>query len=176
MSQAPDLSEYSKEYIREALGPVRHNLTLAIYHSSNYFNLGSIIRLSHGFLCKEIIAIDCDDFYKKATMGTHKWENIRHVTLKEFTEQTQHRNVVAFDRRPDLETKNLYEYDYPDDPILLFGSEKVGIPDECLNSATDLVGIPMYGLINDMNLANAVSIGTYDWLQKHYKKQWQKSK
>lgn len=176
MSQAPDLSEYTKEYIKEALDPVRHNVSLAIYHSSNYFNLGSIIRVAHGFLCKEIYAIDCDAFYKKATMGTHKWENVRHVTLDEFLEQTKNRSVVAYERRPDLDTKNLYTFEYPENPILLFGSEKVGIPDICLQNASSVVGIPMYGLVNDMNLANAVSIGAYDWLQKHYGKQWAKSK
>lgn len=168
MSDAPDLSFLSKDEIKEALQPVRHPVSIAIYGSTNYFNGAAIIRSAHSFLVKEIIMVDVPLFYRKATMGTHKWENITHVTTEEFLSQYSDRSVIAMERRSDLDSKNLLFYSYPKNPILCFGSEKQGLPDSILNMAQDIVSIPQYGLVNSMNLANAASIVLYDWISKYH--------
>jgi tRNA G18 (ribose-2'-O)-methylase SpoU len=170
MSKAPDLTGFTKEEIRATLEPVRHPVSIAVCNSDNYFNTGAIIRSAHIFLVREIILVDVPDFYERATMGTHKWENIRHVTTEDFLKEAETRNVICFERRPDLTTKDLMGFQYPENPILCFGSEKSGIPDTLLSRAHSIVSIPQYGLQNDMNLANAMSIGIYDWTVKHYNK------
>jgi tRNA G18 (ribose-2'-O)-methylase SpoU len=168
MSKAPDLSNFTKEEIRATLEPVRHPVSIAVCNSDNYFNTGAIIRSAHIFLVKEIVLVDVPDFYERATMGTHKWENIRHVTQEQFLGET--RPIVCFERRPDMESQCLMGFQYPENPILCFGSEKSGVPDAVLAKAHSVVSIPQYGLQNDMNLANAMSIGIYDWTVKHYNK------
>lgn len=168
MSKAPDLSAFTKEEIRQSLDPVRHPVKIAVCGSDNYFNVGAIIRSAHIFLVKEIILIDIPQFYERATMGTHKWENIRHVTTEEFL--TENLPLVCFERRPDLDSQNLMGFSYPENAVLVFGNEKTGIPDQILAKAHSVVCIPQYGLQNDMNLANAMSIGIYDWTLKHYTK------
>lgn len=181
MSIAPDLTDWEKNEIRETLDPVRHPVSLAIFGSDNYFNVGAIIRTAHIFLVREVILVDIPKFYEKAAMGTHKWENIVHVSQEEFKRKhdlvssADNRTLVAFERRPNLETKSLLTFQYPQNPILCFGSEKTGLPDDILElvkpheaNGGGVVSIPQYGLQNDMNLANAVSIGVYDWIQKRY--------
>jgi len=167
MSKAPDLGGLDKIQLREQLAPKRFPVSVAIYGTENYFNLGAIVRVAHGFLCKELIAIDCPSYYRKAAMGCNKWEDIVNVSLQEFLEQYNARPIISFERRADLESKSLYEFKYPQNPILVFGSEKHGVPDSLLNASQSVVTIPMYGLINDMNLANAVSIAIYDWHSKY---------
>lgn len=183
MTKAPDLSMFTKEEIRSSLDAVRHPVSVAVF-GSNYFNNAAIIRTAHQFLVKEIILVDCPKFYKKATMGTHKWENITHLTLENFLcrfslipNSSDDRSIVVFERRLGLESEDLMFYSYPKNPILCFGNEKTGVPEEIINLAkihssqngkNNIVSIPQYGLHNDLNLANAASIVLYDWIFKWY--------
>ena len=169
MSYAPDLTNFSKEEIKETLKEVRHPIDVAVFDSANYFNLGSIIRMCHNFLVRRIYAIDTK-FYKKATMGAHKFEDIHKVTMDEFLQEASSRNLVVFERRPELESKDLISYEWPELPLVVFGSEKSGIPDELLEAATDIVSIPMFGVHNDHNVACAASIAIYDFVSKHLAK------
>jgi tRNA G18 (ribose-2'-O)-methylase SpoU len=186
MSKAPDLSMFTKEEIKVTLDTVRHPVSIAIFGSSNYFNAAAIVRSAHQFLVQEIILVDCPDIYERATMGTHKWENITHMTLDEFCKRhsvwssADNRSLVICERRPDLDSESLLYFSYPKNPILCFGSEKEGIPDELLALAEQhrtlcpewnsgqIVSIPQYGILNDLNLANAASICLYDWIAKWY--------
>lgn len=169
MSKAPHYDGLDKYQLREKLAPKRFPLRVAVYGTENYFNLGAIVRVAHGYLCKQLIAIDCPSYYRKAAMGCNKWEEIEHVSLQQFLETCTGSPIVSFERRTGLETKPLYDFEYPDNPILVFGSEKFGVPDSILEVSNSIVTIPMYGLINDMNLANAVSVAVYDWHSKYAK-------
>lgn len=167
MTAPPDLKDFTKEEIREALNEVRHPFEVAVYSSENYFNFGAIIRVGHGFLCRKFWQVDFTQFYKKASMGSHKWENVEKVTLAEFWEKTAGRPVIAFEKRPGLNCIDIRSFTYPENPILFFGSEKYGVPDEVLERAHSIVTIPMWGIHNDFNQAVAAGIAMYDWINKN---------
>jgi tRNA guanosine-2'-O-methyltransferase len=167
MTKAPDLENLTKDEIRLTLDEVRMPFSIAVWGSTNYFNMGSVIRTSHCFLAKEIFLIDIPGgFYKKATMGTHKWENLHKVNSLEFLDLVGNRPIIAFEKREGLDAKDLQYFQYPQDPILLFGCEKEGVPSHLLERASDIVYIPMWGLHNDFNLAVAVGMALYDWRLK----------
>lgn len=169
MSSAPDLSGFTREEIRKSLNEIRHPLEVAVYHSQNEFNLGAIIRVCHNFLVKKIWAVDIDWFYPKATMGTHKFENIEKVSLDDFLFRNRERSIVAFERRHNLSTQDLRYFKYPENPILFFGSEKGGVPDPIIQVASGLVSIPQFAIHNDFNVHSAASIAVYDWISKYAK-------
>lgn len=169
MSLPPDLRDFSKDEIKEALQDVRHPIDVAVFDSQNYFNLGSIVRMCHSFLVRRIYAIDTK-FYKKAAMGAYKYEDIRKVTMEDFLQEASSRNLVVFERRAGMETQSLISYEWPETPLVVFGSETSGIPDSLLDVATDVVSIPMFGVHNDHNVACAASIAVYDFVSKHIAK------
>ena len=166
MTISPDLGDFSLDEIRSALDDVRHPFEVAVYGSENYHNMGSIVRTCHSFLCAKIWQIDFGDFYKRATMGTHKFETIEPLTLAEFLTATIDRNIVVLERNPDLQMQDIRGFHYPDRPILFFGSEKFGVPAQVIEVAENIVTIPMYGLHNDLNLAVAAGIAIYDFVSK----------
>lgn len=166
MTTPPDLSEFSLDEICSALDDVRHSFEIAVYGSENYYNFGAIVRVAHNFLCRKIWMVDFSDFYKKASMGSHKYENVQVVTLTEFLTVHVGRNIVAFERRPDLDSKDIRDFRYPKDPILFFGSEKFGVPDRVLEQAHSAVSIPVFGVHNDYNQAVAAGIVMYDFVVK----------
>lgn len=154
-----------KKDVITMLAPRRRPYELAVYSSENYFNFGAIVRTAHCFLCRKIWMIDFDKFYKKASMGTHKYENIEKVSLNEFLEINSNRNIVLFERREGIAFQSIFDFDYPDNPILFFGSEKFGVPDEIINKFP-VVSIPMEGIHNDLNMAVAASIVMFDFVSK----------
>lgn len=174
MSKAPDLSMFTKGEIREVLSEVRNPLSIAIFGSDNYFNGAAIIRTAHQFLVKDIYLVDCPKIYEKATMGTHKWENISHLTFEDFSTKFSQNNLVVCERREGLPSENLVTFSYPENPILCFGSEKGGVPQSLVELASNnhgkFVTIPQFGILNDLNLACAAGIVMYDWICKNYYK------
>lgn len=180
MTTAPDLSMFSKEEIKDVLSEIRHDFSLAVIGADNYFNSAAIIRSAHQFLAREIILVDCPKIYGKATMGSLKWENISHVSLEQFIAgNLPHRNLVICERRPELPSENLIYFKFPENPILCFGSEKTGVPEQLILAAREarknnnpntgsVVSIPQFGLQNDFNLACAAGVVMYDWIAKKY--------
>ena len=166
MSTAPDLSEFSNEEIIESLNEVRLPFDVAVFSSENYFNMASIIRTCHVHLCTKIWQVDFDKYYEKATMCTDKWENIESITLDNFISETKNRNIVAFERRSELDTKDLRTFSYPNRPILFFGSEKFGVPEDIIKLAHSVVSIPVFGITNDLNIGVAAGIAMYDFVNK----------
>lgn len=166
MSEAPKLKTFSQNEIRETLNEIRHPFEIAVYSSDNYYNFGAIVRVAHNFLCKKIWMIDFAEFYKKASMGTHKWENISIVTLQEFMVANNNRNIISFERRGGLQTEDIRSFEYPEEPILFFGSEKFGVPQKILDVSNNIVSIPVFGVHTDYNLATASGIVMYDFVNK----------
>ena len=180
MTKPTDLVKHYEDLaIKREMDKIRANVTVAVYSIDNYFNMGAIIRMCHNFKVKAVIGVDCPKHYRKADLGTRKYENILRYTKSEFIQMCtfEERNVVGFESPTTctLPTTSIIDYKYPDNPILLFGSEKTGLPPEllglCLNN---IISIPMYGVHNDHNVSVATSIALYDFCVKH-PDQYQKS-
>ena len=176
MVAAIDLSDFSKEEIKQTLNEVRHSVDVAIYGSGNYFNTGTIIRTCHNFLVGNIYLVETtiqDAYFKKATMGSHRYENIHRISMNEFNSivESSNKNVVILERRPTLKTKTLLGFKYPKNPILFFGCERTGVPDSVIEAyPQNIVSIPQFGVYHDMNLASAAGMVLYDWISKNYRK------
>lgn len=171
MTKDADLSSFSREEVIDTLSEIRHPFDVAVYHSENYFNLGAIVRQFHCMLGTNLYTIECDDMYKKACMGTLKYEKqniIKCPTVDNFLELTKDRNVIACERRPGMATTDIRGFQYPERPILIFGSEKFGINDRLLERASHVISIPVFGVTNDYNVSAAAGVVMYDWIYKHY--------
>jgi tRNA G18 (ribose-2'-O)-methylase SpoU len=162
-------NEFLKDEILEALAEIRNPFEIAVFGSENSFNFGAIIRTSHNFLSKRLWGVDVSWYYPKAAMTARQWEkqNIHLVSIDEFLVQNKDRNIVAFERKNDLDSKDLRTFIYPENPILFFGSEKTGVPNAILAKAHSVVSIPVQGFVLDYNVATAAGIACYDWLLKH---------
>jgi tRNA G18 (ribose-2'-O)-methylase SpoU len=159
--------EFSNQEVKDCLKPIRHKFEVAVYSSENYFNLGAIIRTCHNFLAGNIYSVDLPSYYKKASMAARRYEEVEKVDLDTFLSNLNGKPLIAFERRPGVDSKILYDFKWPENPIMFFGNEKFGVPDKVLEQATDIISIPVYGVLHDFNVAQAAAIAMYDWLQKH---------
>jgi tRNA G18 (ribose-2'-O)-methylase SpoU len=69
----------------------------------------------------------------------------------------------------DHATLGLYEVpSYPDDVVLVMGSERAGLPPSILERSEQIVGIPMYGVNHSFPVAVATGIVLSDWARRRY--------
>ena len=66
--------------------------------------------------------------------------------------------------------KNIWDIKLKKYSHLVFGPESVGLPKEILKESENTITIPMNSDTRSINLANAVSIVTYEYLRQNYKK------
>src|SRR3954464_11318678 len=129
--------------VRAMLAPLRNRFSVAVHSCQNAFAVGAIIRVAHSFLAREIIVIGDAPYYPKASMGMEKYETI--VTVKDdaaFFDHVQGRPVWAIEK--DDARTSLYDVaEFPRDVVLLFGSERFGLPRAMIDAASEVVGIPM---------------------------------
>ena len=141
------------ETVREALRPLRNDFTVALHTAENAFAVGAIIRVAHSFLAREVVLIGDAPYYEKASMGMEKYETIVRVPTDDaFLEHVGGRPLWAV----------------PKDVVLLFGSERFGIPRTLLERADVTIGIPIYGVNHSLPLAIAAGIVMNEWARRHY--------
>jgi tRNA G18 (ribose-2'-O)-methylase SpoU len=158
----------SPEEVRALLAPLRHDFTVAVHTAGNPFAVGAIIRVAHNFLAREIVLIGEAPWYEKASMGMEKYEEIRVVPDEgAFWSHVAGRPLWGFEKEG--ARRSLYAVgDFPKDVVLLFGSERFGIPKGMLERCDEVVGIPIYGVNQSLPLAVAAGIVMSEWARKRY--------
>ena len=154
--------------MRALLAPIRHDFTIALYAADNAFAVGAIIRVAHNFLAKEIVLIGDAPFYEKASMGMEKYETIVRVPDDDaFLAHVGDRPLWAVEK--DHATTSLYAVPaFPKNVVLLFGSERSGIPLAMVARCATVLGIPIYGVNHSLPLAIAAGITMSEWSRRHY--------
>jgi tRNA G18 (ribose-2'-O)-methylase SpoU len=154
--------------VRAALAPLRHDFSVALLRCENPFAVGAIIRIAHNFLAKEVILVGTGQYYAKASMGMEKYENIVEVTDAEaLFRHTGPRPVWALERESASESLHAIA-EYPREVVLLFGSERFGLPPDVLSRCAKTIAIPIYGVNNSLPVAVAAGIAMHDWTRRKY--------
>ena len=157
--------------VRAVLAPLRNDFTIALHAADNAFAVGAIIRVAHSFLAREIVIVGDAPYYEKASMGMEKYESVIRVADDDaFLVHVGARPLWAVEK--DHATTSLYALEarggFPRDVVLLFGSERFGIPAALVRRAELVVGIPIYGVNHSLPLAVAAGIVMNEWARLRY--------
>jgi tRNA G18 (ribose-2'-O)-methylase SpoU len=157
------------EIVRELLRPLRGDFSVALHTAGNAFAVGAVIRVAHNFLAREVILVGDAPHYEKASMGMEKYENI--VRVADDEELIRHvggRPLFALEK--DRAKRSIYAVEeFPRDVVLLFGSERAGLPEALLERADDVLGIPIYGVNHSLPLVVAAGIAMSEWARRRYR-------
>jgi tRNA G18 (ribose-2'-O)-methylase SpoU len=167
MALVPPL-DVPPEAVRAALAPLRNDFSVALAVPGNAFAVGAVIRVAHSFLAREVFVIGDGDWYRKAAMGMHKYEKVVSVAdAEELLRATPGRPLWAVEK--DHARRSICAVDrFPEGVILVFGSERFGVPPELLEQADEIVGIPMYGVNHSFPVAVAAGIAMHEWARRRY--------
>ncbi len=159
--------------IKQALKPYRNGLQIAFVNALRDFNFGGIIRGSNAFCCESIIYSGHRRYDPRGTVGTKNYEHIVH-----FPEEDGLKNYIRMDKmagvrfvvaewiEDDHRMIDLPSYQWNDQSILMLGEEGLGVSDEYLDMADDIVYVPQYGSVRSMNVASTAHILMYDYMVK----------
>jgi tRNA G18 (ribose-2'-O)-methylase SpoU len=154
--------------VKAALEPLRHDFSVALHAAENPFAVGAVIRIAHNFLAREIILVGSAPHYEKASMGMEKYEAIVRVPDDDaFLRYVEGRPLWCIEK--DHATTSLHApFAFPRDVVLLFGSERFGVPEPLVRRADTVVGIPIYGVNHSLPLAVAAGIVMHEWTRRRY--------
>lgn len=167
MPLSPPLDATPDE-VKEALGPLRHDFSIAVFAAENAFAVGAIIRVAHNFLAREIVLVGNAPHYEKASMGMEKYESVVRVEDEEaLLAHTRGRPLWCLEK--EHATRSLYAPGpFPKDVVFVFGSERLGVPKALIERADVVLGIPIYGVNNSLPLAVASGIVMSEWTRRKY--------
>ncbi len=155
---------WETDAIRADLDTKRHNFSILISNEFHDFNIGSVIRNANAFLAKEVIIYGRKSFDRRGTVGTHVYENLKHVREIEdlnFPDAV----IVGVDNLP--EAVPIDTFVWPTQHVILaFGQEQLGLPEEVKAICNHFVYIRQYGSVRSLNVGCASSIAMYDYCAK----------
>ncbi len=158
--------------VREALAPLRNDLSVAVRSLGNAFAVGAIIRVAHSFLVREIFIVGDAPHYEKASMGMEKYETVVRLADDDALfdvarARGERRPVWAVEK--DGARRSLYAREpFPRGVIFVFGSEREGLGEGFLARADEVVGIPMYGVNHSFPVAVAAGMVLGEWGRRRY--------
>ena len=154
--------------IAEALAPLRNDFSVALWTPGNPFAVGAVIRVAHNFLAREVFLVGKAPFYAKASMGMHRFEKIVEVDDEAaLLAAVAGRPLWAVEK--DHARVSIHGVSaFPRDVVFLFGSERSGLPATVLRDASEVVGIPVYGVNQSLPLAVAAGIVMSEWARRRY--------
>ena len=160
---------YAPQEVRETLAPLRNDFSIALWAPGNAFAVGAVIRVAHSYLAQEIFVVGVGGWYPKASMGMHKYENGRAGGRRGRVARGDGRAPGLGRSRRKRARRSLHDVtSFPAGVVLVFGSERCGVPDEVVGRADDVVGIPIYGVNNSLPVAVAAGIVMNEWARRRY--------
>ena len=134
----------------------------------NYdFNFATFLRNANALGAKNIYYYSAKKRYdKRGTIGTDHYTVPIHIrTGKDVLKLKKEYTFVAIETGND--GKSLDSFVWPDNPLLIFGSENMGLSQSILDMCDYRVYIPMYGSVRSFNTGCASAIVMHDFVRKY---------
>ena len=108
---------------------------------------------------------------KKSSASAGKWiERRKFKAVTECYGKLRSEGFRIYATRLDERADSLYDLDLTQKIALVFGNEHRGVSDEAAGNADGLVQIPMYGMIQSLNVSVACAIILYEALRQRLKR------
>lgn len=157
---------WETEAIKANLDTKRHNFSVLISNKFYDFNLGQIIRNSNAFMAKEVVIYGRKSWDKRSAVGTHLYQNLKHVKFVEDIVFPENAHIVGFDTGDDAVPVETYNWPQDKHVVMVFGQEDVGIPPELKALCNEIVYIKQYGSVRSLNVGCASGIAMFSYCQK----------
>lgn len=144
-----------EDLVRSAIAANTTGLRVAVSNTIRDFNLASAVRSCNAFGVSEVVIVGKRKWDRRGAVGTHRYTPVTYVT--DIRDAIGNSRVVALEYDPARTMTSLYDYEWHGDTLLLVGEESVGMPEEWLDLADDVVYIPMRGSVRSLNMASATT-------------------
>lgn len=159
---------WDHEAITADLDQKRSELVVVCENFAYDFNIATVVRNCNAFLTKCIWIVGRKNFDRRGTCGTHKYEHIHHAeSIDEVLSHYDRHRIVAVDNVESSAPIN--DYRWYDRSVVIFGQEQIGLSNNSLARADDVVYIPQIGSTRSINVGTASGITMYDYALKAHR-------
>ena len=110
---------------------------------------------------------------RKSSASANKWIEIKkHRKYPDIKRILHRQQMVIYATSLDHKASTIYEIDWTRPSAILVGNEHRGVSEEALQIADQKIYIPMYGMVESLN----VSVATAVILYEVYRQRWQAGK
>ena len=130
-------------------------------------NIGTLLRCADAGMAREVVVVGRRRWSKGGAMGGTRCVPYRHFyTPRDVIDylKSSGMSIVAVEK--DNRSVSLFDCVYPPGPAFVLGNEVYGVHQDFLEAADLIVEIPMYGIIQSLNVAVAGAVVMYDYLGK----------
>jgi len=169
------------ERIKNVLSRRQDDLTIVVENIHDPHNVSAIIRTCDAvgvFMINLVYTIEqFPEIGKKSSAGAMKW-----VYRRNFKSIEECYNTLRYEGFKIYATKivegavSLYDLDLTQKVALVFGNEHRGVSDEASQKADGIFMIPMFGMVQSLNVSVACAVSLYEALRQrlragHYDRQ-----
>jgi len=100
---------------------------------------------------------------KKSSASAYKWiEKNKYKSISECYNQHREQGYLIYASSLNPDSKNLYELDFTKKSVLVFGNEHRGLSQEAQELADERYFIPMFGMVQSLNVSVSAAISIYE--------------
>jgi len=163
--------------VRNVLSHRQPDLRVVLEDINNTHNASAVARTcdAAGILYIDIIYSRPEPFPINESISTRaeKWLHFNHYSsTKECLASLKKQNfkIASTHLSPDAVAYNSIDYTQP--IALVFGNESEGVSDQALNLSDYIIQIPMFGMVQSLNLSVSAGIILYEACQQRIEKGW----
>jgi tRNA G18 (ribose-2'-O)-methylase SpoU len=163
------LTKWTTELIKKDLQQNSFPFAVMMENFVGDFNLSSVLRSCNAMNGREMFYLGRKQYDRRGTVGTHHYTDLINVKTREELLKLKERYTFVALENSVAQAEPIYDFVWPENPLIIIGEEGVGITPETLELCDRYVYIPQYGSVRSMNAAVAGSIAMNDFVAKYIK-------
>ena len=160
---------WKTEAIKADLALNRAPVEVAIENWQHDLNIGSLVRSANAFNVRRVHIIGKKHWNQHGALMTDKYlDLLHHASVEDFLAYVSinQNPLVCFENN--TESVPLETFTFPDNPILAFGNEGLGLSETLMDAATSVVHVSQQGSVRSINASAAGAIALFEWQRQNY--------
>lgn len=160
-----ELKGKSTDEIQDFLKKKSHPFAICFEHWIGDFNMGTGVRNANAFGAREVFYLGDKKWDRRSAVGVHNYTPVQWVsTFDELIKLKEKYVFVGVDNVPG--SVSISGYNWPDNVLMVFGEEGVGLTPDMQAICKDIVHIDMFGSVRSLNCGTASGIAMFDFVSK----------
>ncbi len=164
-------TEKRKNKITSVVNARQKSLAVVLENIHDPHNVSAIFRTCDAVgVPKVSLVYNIDKFPaigKKSSASAFKWvEKEKYKSVKECYDHLHEEGFKIYASSISSDSKNLFELDLTEKAAVVLGNEHRGVSEEAANLADEKFLIPMYGMVQSLNVSVAAAVILYEALRQ----------
>lgn len=143
------------------------DLTVVFENIYDPHNVSAILRTCDAVGVQDVNLFYTEDPFpklgKKSSASAKKWiDTNKFKNAIELKKYLKSKNMTIYATYVGRESTSIFDIDWTQPSAIIFGNEQRGVSDEALDICDQMISIPMFGMIESLNVSVAAAVILYE--------------